>query len=234
VLSGSATGGGGAGSWLPPGPWRVVLLGGEGGATRLLDLWESVSRRHAWNQPLLADLDGRAYAVVRDSGDGSPGTWAWLASVVEQAREEGLELVARAGRPATTPGELEQSTAEALETGRVADPAVAAAAHEDVWAQVTVARAAAALREGDVLGPLAVLQAHDAAHSSDHLRTLAAWLDHPGAPGRAARVLHVHPNTLRYRMSRIADLAGLDLGDPQVRLALRLQLAAVLEVPASG
>jgi hypothetical protein len=234
VLSGSAAGGAGAGSWLPPGPWRVVLLGGEGGATRLLDLWESVSRRHAWNQPLLADLDGRAYAVVRDSGDGSPGTWAWLASVVEQAREEGLELVARAGRPATTPGELEQSTAEALETGRVADPAVAAAAHEDVWAQVTVARAAAALREGDVLGPLAVLQAHDAAHSSDHLRTLAAWLDHPGAPGRAARVLHVHPNTLRYRMSRIADLAGLDLGDPQVRLALRLQLAAVLEVPASG
>ena len=234
VLSGSAAGAAGAGSWLPPGPWRVVLLGGEGGATRLLDLWESVSRRHAWNQPLLADLDGRAYAVVRASDDGSPGTWPWLASVVEQAREEGLELVARAGRPAATPGELERSAAESLETGRVADPAVAAAAHEDVWAQVTVARAAAALRQGDVLGPLSVLQAHDAAHSSDHLRTLAAWLDHPGAPGQAARVLHVHPNTLRYRMSRIADLAGLDLGDPQARLALRLQLAAVLDVPGSG
>ena len=225
VLSGSTAG---AGSWLPPGPWRVVHLGGEGGATRLLDLWESISRRHAWNQPLLADLDARAYAVVRDSDDGSPGTWGWLATVVVQARGEGLELTARAGRTAYTPGELERSTAEALEASMVADPAVAAVTHEDVWARVTVARAAATLREGDVLGPLAVLQAHDAAHSSEHLRTLAAWLDHPGAPGQAARAIHVHPNTLRYRMNRIADLAGLDLDDPLVRLALRLQLAALL------
>src|SRR6476661_6518760 len=225
ALSGNSVG---AEEWLPPGPWRVVALGGEGDPTRLLDLWESVCRRHAWNQPLLADLDGRGYAVVRESDDESPGTWGWLSTVVSRARDEGLELTARAGRTAYAPGELERSTAEALEASRVADPAVPAVAHEDVWAEVTVARAAATLREGDVLGPLAVLQAHDAAHSSEHLRTLAAWLDHPGAPGQAARAIHVHPNTLRYRMNRIADLAGLDLDDPQVRLALRLQLAALL------
>ena len=47
---------------------------------------------------LLADLDGRAYAVVRDSDDGSPGTWGWLSTVVSRARDEGLELTARAGR----------------------------------------------------------------------------------------------------------------------------------------
>jgi DNA-binding PucR family transcriptional regulator len=40
-------------------------------------------------------------------------------------------------------------------------------------------------------------------------------------------VLHVHPNTLRYRMARIAELVDLDLDAPQSRLALRLQLAAL-------
>ena len=63
-----------------------------------------------------------------------------------------------------------------------------------------------------------------------YLATLAAWLDHPGEPALAARSLHVHPNTLRYRMGRITalpELEGVDLGDPQARLALRLQLAVL-------
>ena len=37
------------------------------------------SRQEA--KALLADLDGRAYAVVRDSEEPSPGTWGWLTGV---------------------------------------------------------------------------------------------------------------------------------------------------------
>ena len=224
VLSGNVAG---AEDWLPPGPWRVVALGGEGDSVQLLDLWESICRRHAWNQPLLADLDGRGYAVVRDGDDESPGTWRWLSSVVAQARDEAVALTARAGRTAYGPGELERSRGEAQETDRVVGLGSSVASHEEVWAEVTVARAASTL-VGDPLGPLAVLRDHDSAHHSDHLRTLAAWLDHPGAPTRAAQSIHVHPNTMRYRMARIADLAGLDLDDPIVRLAVRLQIAAEL------
>jgi DNA-binding PucR family transcriptional regulator len=98
--------------------------------------------------------------------------------------------------------------------------------HEDLWAAVTVARAAAALPQ-EALGPLRLLQEHDEVGGTDYLQTLTAWLDHPGAPTAAARAIHVHPNTMRYRMGRIADLAGLDLDDPVVRLAVRLQLAGV-------
>jgi DNA-binding PucR family transcriptional regulator len=79
-----------------------------------------------------------------------------------------------------------------------------------------------------VLGPVSLLRDHDAQRGSDYVETLAAWLDHPGAPAQAARAIHVHPNTMRYRMARVADLAGLDLADPVVRLAVRLQLAAEL------
>ncbi|MGH7642230.1 MAG: PucR family transcriptional regulator [Candidatus Dormibacteria bacterium] len=43
---------------------------------------------------------------------------------------------------------------------------------------------------------------------------------------RAAAALHVHPNTLRYRLERAGDILHLDLADPEVRF--RLQLAVKL------
>ena len=43
---------------------------------------------------------------------------------------------------------------------------------------------------------------------------------------RAAAALHVHPNTLRYRLERVGDVSGLDLREPETRF--RLQLAAQL------
>ena len=112
ALTGSVSG---AEEWLPSGPWRVVCLG-EGAP---LDLWESVCRRRAWHQPLLAELDGRAYAVVRDVEDQAPGTWAWLRGLVGAAVAEDLALTAAAGGPAHAPSELERSRAEALEAERV-------------------------------------------------------------------------------------------------------------------
>lgn len=215
----------GAEEWLPTGPWRVVALGGHGDPARLPDVWESVCRRHAWPHPLLTDLDGRVYAVVRASDDGSPGSWGWLTTVVAMASSGDLGLTASAGRPAHRPAELERSRGEALEADRAVAQGNPARTHEEVWAEVTVARAAAALGE-DVLGPVSLLRQHDAERGSDYVATLTAWLDHPGAPAVAARAIHVHPNTMRYRMVRVADLAGLDLDDPVVRLAVRLQLEA--------
>jgi hypothetical protein len=41
---------------------------------------------------------------------------------------------------------------------------------------------------------------------------------------RAAAALHVHPNTLRYRLERAGDLLHLDLADPEVRFQLQLAM----------
>lgn len=57
------------------------------------------------------------------------------------------------------------------------------------------------------------------------LRTLRGYLDAFGDIGRAAETLHIHPNTLRYRLRRIAR-AGLDLGSAKERAVLSLQLRA--------
>jgi DNA-binding PucR family transcriptional regulator len=56
-------------------------------------------------------------------------------------------------------------------------------------------------------------------------KTLLAYLDALGDVRAAADRLHVHPNTLRYRLKRARESGdGLDLDDPLVRLVAQLQL----------
>jgi DNA-binding PucR family transcriptional regulator len=56
--------------------------------------------------------------------------------------------------------------------------------------------------------------------------TLCAYLDSLGDIACAAKYLHVHPNTVRYRVRRIEKLLGTSLGDPDDRLVLALGLRA--------
>ncbi len=95
---------------------------------------------------------------------------------------------------------------------------------EDAWAEVTCERAVSGIRNARSAGPVTDLHAHDEEHGTAYAATLAAWLDHPGDPRTAARSLHVHPNTLRYRMQKLPEIVDLDLTDPVTRLATRLEL----------
>ena len=56
--------------------------------------------------------------------------------------------------------------------------------------------------------------------------TLRAYLDCFGDIGAAAQWLHVHPNTVRYRVRRIETVLGGTLSDPDLRLLLSLSLRA--------
>ncbi|WP_433064969.1 PucR family transcriptional regulator [Dactylosporangium sp. CS-033363] len=73
-------------------------------------------------------------------------------------------------------------------------------------------------------GPVVRLRAHDAEHHTAFTETLAAWLDSFGDVIAAAAAVHVHPNTFRYRLKRIAELSGIDLADPGDRFEAMLQL----------
>jgi len=79
------------------------------------------------------------------------------------------------------------------------------------------------LREGAV----ADLAAHDAEHGSDLVGTLRGYLDCHGDIGKAAASLSVHPNTLRYRLRRLQEIAGINLADPDARLVYELQLRLI-------
>src|SRR3954451_14599337 len=56
------------------------------------------------------------------------------------------------------------------------------------------------------------------------LETLRAWLDAPGQVQRVAGRLHVHPQTVRYRVAQLRDLFGERLDDPDARFELALAL----------
>jgi len=59
----------------------------------------------------------------------------------------------------------------------------------------------------------------------DRLRaTLRAWLDHPGQVTRVAADLHVHPQTVRYRVAQLRELFGERLEDSEARFELALAL----------
>ncbi|MFD8570340.1 PucR family transcriptional regulator [Streptomyces sp. NPDC059639] len=73
-------------------------------------------------------------------------------------------------------------------------------------------------------GPLARLLAYDRQHDSHLVDTLRAWLNAFGDVPAAAETMYVHQNTFRYRLRRATEVARADLGDPDVRFALMLQL----------
>ncbi|OLT46459.1 DNA-binding protein [Saccharomonospora sp. CUA-673] len=217
---------------LPDEPHRVVAVDTPGGDTldgegMRLALSERLSQGIG-RRPVAAEHAGLLYAVVPE-GDG-PGSWPELRCALDdvQAGPKAGELHAAAGG-AYPLGALAQSRAEAdealglLRSGVVPGRTVT---FDEVWTPLTLHRTATVARTADVpgLGPLRVLVEHDHAHGTEYVDTLYHWLRRPGDPRGAAADLRVHPNTLRYRMRKLLEVAGVDLDDPDVRLALTAQL----------
>jgi hypothetical protein len=73
-----------------------------------------------------------------------------------------------------------------------------------------------------VLAPLEGLKPAAAGRLAE---TLQAWLLHLGRRGEVADALHVHPQTVRYRMDQIRELYGDRLEDPAVVQQLVIALA---------
>lgn len=66
----------------------------------------------------------------------------------------------------------------------------------------------------------------DTIDASPFVDSLVAWLDADGDVPRAAALQDLHPNTLRYRLRRLEELCGVDLGDRHQRVALHLWAVA--------
>lgn len=82
-------------------------------------------------------------------------------------------------------------------------------------------RLLAALRQ-QYLAPLAALSSPTCDRLSE---TLRSWLMNMGNRKAVADELHVHPQTVRYRLGRLRELFGAALDDPASRAALLLALA---------
>lgn len=69
---------------------------------------------------------------------------------------------------------------------------------------------------------LETLKAHDAEKNSDLYETLFHFLLNERSTQRTAQALHLHKNSLVYRLNQIRELVNLDLDNPELRLYLLL------------
>jgi PucR C-terminal helix-turn-helix domain len=200
--------------WPVPRELAVLALAGEdpGSVTRRLDL------------DVLAGADAAgSWLILPDPG--APGRAAALGHALEHTE--------CALGPAVAPREAGRSLRWARLAlglvGRGVLPSERPTRIDDHLAQVIVLQdeglAAALLARR--LQPLDGLPARDRERL---LQTLAAWLAHQRHTPAVAAELHVHPQTVRYRIGKLRGLLGDELESPDGRFELEL----ALRIRASG
>ncbi|MGW4641011.1 helix-turn-helix domain-containing protein [Sphaerisporangium sp. NPDC004334] len=86
-------------------------------------------------------------------------------------------------------------------------------------------------RDEELVAALAAVRLAPLAHLCPRQRdrlaeTLLAWLRYGRGAGEVAARLHVHPQTVRYRLRQLEELYGDQLADPDVRFELEVVLRA--------
>jgi DNA-binding PucR family transcriptional regulator len=177
----------------------------------------------------VASTGERVYVLLPKTGTPSSVT-SWVRGVVAALRRE-LGLTLRAVIAAPLAG-LAGVAAARAEVDRVFD---SAERHPGAIEQVTSlaeARSTVLLDEivtliGGGEGRLIDPRVHELRQQDSMLAdTLRVYLDSFGDVAQAAGKLHVHPNTVRYRLRRVEKLLGASLDDPEARLLLDLGLRA--------
>jgi hypothetical protein len=168
------------------------------------------ARVHAEADLLLVALppDAEAEALVARLDDVTVG--------VADVPEDASDWVATARLAA---GAAAAAAALGMPVGRPEDPSIAG--------ELVVSEAMEAV--ADLVrdlpdAPLRRLQDHDARSGGDLVLSLTAWCRAGFDVPAAAADLHVHTNTLRYRLKRATEVSGLDVTRPRQLLALQLLL----------
>ncbi|HUB38574.1 MAG TPA: helix-turn-helix domain-containing protein [Streptosporangiaceae bacterium] len=73
---------------------------------------------------------------------------------------------------------------------------------------------------------LGALLDYDGVHGAQLVRTLSEYLDRGGSYDSTATALSVHRSTLKYRLRRIREVSGYDLGSPDTQFNLQLATRA--------
>jgi DNA-binding PucR family transcriptional regulator len=191
----------------------VAGTAGDGETQQAIEEIRRLARRDGFD--LLASVDGhRLVCIVGVEGDPMPA-----ATVLAGFYAPGPVVV----------GPAVDDLAQAPVSARAAISGLAVAA---AWpAAPRPVTAAALLPEramaGDAEAREALADIHSMLAATDPtlVDTLSAYVDGGASLEATARALFVHPNTVRYRLRRVADVCGFAPTQPRDRLALTLGLA---------
>jgi purine catabolism regulator len=181
----------------------------------------------------------RSAGVAALLAPGLRGRMALLAAATalqeEAARRlPGSVVAIGIGRVCVDPLELAGSHREALRALAVSRR-TRGAGHVSLFEDLGVDRLLAGCVDGELAAfreaTLGKLLAYDAAHQTELVRTLDAYLGQSGNATLAAKALFVHYNTLRQRLRTIEQILGASLDDPDARLSLGLALRVLRMLP---
>ena len=222
-----------------------------------------VPTEDGWRQRVLAVADRGARAVVsravaalgeRDDRPGAevvvllPGADDALAARTAdglarelQAALPGHTFAIGRSRVASDPNDLQRAASEALLAANVAegDAERPVLAFEETGAYRLLLTAMSddpgELQRfyADTVEPLV---AYDDQYETDLLQTVEAFLDADGNVAGTAQRLFTHRHTIRYRLERVRELTGLDVGstDGREKLSLGLKAMRVLGISHRG
>jgi hypothetical protein len=171
---------------------------------------------HRLGERALAESMGELTCVLIEDPDG-PGRRAGLERALGEAG-------VRAGLGPTVDGTqvgLSFRRARAVLDLASEEPGLHAAADHTGELLLRSDPALAAELAGERLAPLSGLSAGSRRRLTE---TLRVWLEEQGRLGQVAVRLSIHPQTARYRLSRLRELFGEALDDPQSRFWLQLAL----------
>jgi sugar diacid utilization regulator len=229
------------------GDWRArVLTVAERGA-RVVErstLAANVELGPPRPRPSGAAGEGRQARPDRDivllvPGHGpEPGRRA--ADAVEQELETGLSgfsLVVAVSRAVSDPTDLHRAGAEALLAANVAEArGLTRLSFEETGAYRLLLHTPPAELQHFYGGTVSPLVDYDEQYETELVRTLESFLDADGNYAKTAEKLFTHRHTIRYRLDRVRELSGLDVGssDGRERLSLGLKAMRVLGIVPPG
>lgn len=174
---------------------------------------------HLPERSLVATIDELAIALIPDPA--APGRRAEIARALRgRAAELGTEV---GWEQAATSVERARAIRRIRESGMLEADGLMAV--DDHLAELLT------LSDPDLLDELAARRLGPMDELTEGARarleeTLLAWLDNQGVVRESADALHVHPQTVRYRVAQLRELFGDALDDPQTRYELLLVLRA--------
>lgn len=185
--------------------------------TSLISVHAAAYRRSA----LVSQQSGRTYALLTDLPAKAPLLTLTREIVAAARKHMGLRVQGAVGSTVPTVDEvmISRDEADRVLDAMSRDLDADVATLEDVRSRVLISETLALLADHP-----RIRDPRLAALDEELARSLLTYLDEFGDVRRAAAKLHVHPNTLRYRVRRAAEVGGFTLEDPLLRLFAQLQL----------
>jgi len=153
---------------------------------------------------------------------------------------QGFNFVIGVSRPTSDPTDLHRAGAEALLATNVAEARGLGGLPFEETGAYRLLLPAMSENSGELQRfheeTVAPLVAYDEQYETELVRTLESFLDADGNVAKTAETLYAHRHTIRYRLERVRELSGLDVGssDGRERLSLGLKAMLVLGITAPG